>query len=220
MTGPKIHSETTSVILGGSFNPRILEPLWLSNNGLVAEAEAVDAERQLIDLEFARMVLPWVELVVLQERLQAQSRPETVSPGQIRDLVVGILRLLPHTPVVVGSVHHRSEVEIATIEQWHAIGDALAPKALWEGVLDKPGLFDFAMQGDRPDELEGAIKVRIQPSQLIQPGIMLNVNDEFTLPEDGGAELSRAADTLEKTWPEAETRATSIRDRLLERLVS
>jgi hypothetical protein len=80
-----------------------------------------------------------------------------------------------------------------------------------------PGMFDFAMQGARPDELEGAIKVRIQPSQVVRPGIFLNVNDEFMMPSaDKGTD---AAELLDGLWPDAEGRALEIRLKLLERLV-
>jgi hypothetical protein len=78
-------------------------------------------------------------------------------------------------------------------------------------------MFDFAMQGVRPDELEGAIKVRIQPSQVVWPGIFLNVNDEFLMPS--AEERTDAAEMLDGLWPEAEGRALEIRSKLLERLV-
>jgi hypothetical protein len=44
MPPPKIHTQITSVVLGGSFNPRIFEPLWFSRNELVPEQEANEAE--------------------------------------------------------------------------------------------------------------------------------------------------------------------------------
>jgi hypothetical protein len=158
-----------------------------------------------------------VDLVALEDSLQVQTTSETVNDGQIRDLLVGVLRLLPHTPIKVGSIHHRAEIAIASEEEWHNVGHALAPKELWDGVLDEPGMFDFAMQGVRPDELEGAIKVRIQPSQVVRPGIFLNVNDEFVMPSaDKGTD---AAGLLDGLWPDAEGRALEIRSKLLERLV-
>jgi hypothetical protein len=217
MPPPKIHTQMTSVVLGGSFNPRIFEPLWFSRNDLVPPQEANEAEVQLINREFCHVNFGWVDLVALEDRLQVKTTSETVNDGQIRDLLVGVLRLLPHTPIEVGSIHHRAEIAMASEEEWHNVGHALAPKVLWEGVLDEPGMFDFAMQGVRPDELEGAIKVRIQPSQVVRPGIFLNVNDEFLMPSaDGGTD---AAELLDGLWPEAEGRALEIRSKLLERLV-
>ncbi len=183
----------------------------------VPEQEAVEADVQLINREFCHIRLGWVDLVVLEDRLQAETTSETVNDGQIRDLLVGVLRLLPHTPIKGGSIHHRTEIAIETEEEWHKVGHILAPKEVWEGVLDKPGMFDFAMVGVRPDDLKGAIRVRIQPSQVVQPGLFLNVNDEFFMPDDD--EHPDVAGLLDKLWPEAADRATHIRTQLLERLV-
>jgi hypothetical protein len=218
MTAGRIHAESTTVILLGSFNPRIFDPLWFSENQLLPAEEAKRAEVQMIDRDFCRLHFGWAELVVVQGRLQLRATPETVADAQIRDLLVGLLKLLPHTPIEVGSIHHRADLAIAGEEQWHAVGDALAPNPLWEGILDQPRLFDFAMQGSRPDDLPGAIKVRIQPSRVVEPGVFMNVNDEFSIARPEHA-LPTVADILEELWPQAESRANEIREQLLARLL-
>jgi hypothetical protein len=214
----KVHSTKTVVALLGSFNPRIFEPRWFSEEGLVAGPEAAEAEVQMIDHDFCHLNFGWVDLITTEDRLQAESTEETVNDGQVRDLLVGILRLLPHTPVRVGSIHHRWQLKIDSEDAWHQVGHSLAPKEIWDGVLEHPGLFDFAMQGDRPDDFQGAIKVRVQPSRAVSPGVFFNINDEFMLPED--EEFAEPiADVLEKLWPVAENRALAIKDALVERLV-
>jgi hypothetical protein len=219
MAPPKVHSHSVTVVVIGKFNARIFEPLWLSKHGLIAEGEALEAERMQLDKQFGKIGLPWAELVVLQERLQVDSQSELVNASQVRDLVVGVLRLLPHTPVTVVSIHHRTQLSGENQEQWHAVGDILAPKEVWEGVLDNPGMLDFAMQGTRPDQLSGAIKVRIQPSPVVPFGVFMNVNDEFQLPDPDDREpAGRAAELIEKLWPAAESRSEAIRSTLLERL--
>lgn len=215
----RIHAEFTVASLLGSFNPRIFERLWFAQNGLVPAEEAEQAEMQMIDRDFCRLHFGWAELVVVENRLQLRTTPETVADAQVRDLLVGMLKLLPHTPIERGSIHHRADIAIATEEEWHAVGDALAPKELWDGILEQPGMFDFAMLGKRPDDLEGAVKVRIQPSQSVEPGVFINVNDEFLISEaDGG--VTEAAEVIETLWPAAERRASEIREQLLTRLVS
>jgi hypothetical protein len=219
MALPKVHSQSVTIVVQGNFNARIFEPLWLSKHGLVAEGEALAAERVLLDKDFARIALPWAELIVLEDRLQVDSQSELVNAAQVRDLVVGLLGLLPHTPVARVSIHHRTQLAAESDEQWHAVGDALAPKEMWEGILDRPGMLDFAMQGVRPDELMGAIKVRIQPSPVAPFGVFMNVNDEFALPKPDDPEpAGRAAELIKKVWPDAEKRSDTIRSTLLERL--
>ncbi len=218
MTPSRIHAEFTAVSLLGSFNPRIFQPLWFAQNGLLPVEEAEQAEVDMIDRDFCRLHVGWAELVVVQERLQLRTTPETVADAQVRDLLVGVLKLLPHTPIERGSIHHRSDIAIATEEEWHAVGDALAPKELWDGILEQPGMFDFAMLGKRPDDLVGTVKVRIQPSQSVKPGVFINVNDEFLISEAGG-DVVEAAEVIETLWPAAERRASEIREQLLARLV-
>jgi hypothetical protein len=219
MAMAKVYSTQVAAVLLGSFNPRIFEPRWFSAEGLVAEAEASEAEVQMIDRDFCHLDFGWANLIATDERLQVESTGSTVNDGQIRDLLVGVFRLLPHTPVEIGSIHHRWHIEIDSIDAWHDVGHALAPKEKWQGVLTDAGLFDLAMEGIRPDDFKGAIKVRIQPSSAVRSGIFINVNDEFRLPEDEDA-VKPVADVLENLWPGAEKRSAEIKDLLIERLVS
>ncbi len=216
---PTVHHEGTYIVLLGNFNPRIVEPLWLAKEGLVAEEEAEKAERQLVDAEMSRIVFPWAELIVLQERLQLESGPEMVDDGQLRDLAAGMLRQLPHTPVHVLSIQHRVTVIAASDEQWHNVGHTIAPKKIWNDVLQSPGILDFAMQGMRPDDYEGSIKVRLQPVHDPKLGVWINVNDELAVPDPDELEPGRrAADLLDAVWPEARSRTATIREQLYERL--
>lgn len=219
MTAPKTHAESVYAVVVGNFNPKIVEPLWLSNNGLVPEFEAEAAERQLIDGDFSHVVLPWADLTVIADRMQLESREELINKAQLQDLAVSILRLLPHTPISLISIQHRIIVVANSEQQRHEVGHRLAPKALWDGVLDSPGMFDFAMQGTRCDEYQGATRVRIRPE--FEPGwsIWINVNEEVALKDPDKPEAgSRAADLVQKLWPEAERRTLEIRSKLYERL--
>jgi hypothetical protein len=221
MAGREMQSQAVAITVIGSFNPHVVQPLWLSKHGLVAEAEALESEPQLISRDLAHIGLPWATLTVVADRLQVETSNDIVVPAQIRDLVVGILSLLPHTPVSVVSVQHRAHVRLASEAQWHAAGDLLAPKEIWQDVLDKPGMFDIAVQGVRPDERAGAIKVRVRPSPLVHPGIFVNINEEFLVTDDDNLELGgHAASLLTDTWPEIEARVESIRSLLLDRIIN
>jgi hypothetical protein len=221
MPGRDIQGQAVSITVLGRFNPQIVQPLWLSTHGLIAEAEALESEPQMISRDFAQISLPWADVMVIPERLQVETSSEIASPAQIRDLVVGILTLLPHTPVTVVSVQHRAHVRLASEAQWHAVGDLLAPKEVWQDILEKPGMFDIAIQGVRPDDRNGAIKVRVQPSPLVHPGIFININEEFLIADDGDLELAgQVARLLTDTWPDIESRVESMRSSLLDRIIN
>lgn len=219
MSRPKVHAESVFAIVTGNFNPKIVEPLWLAKYGLVPEEEAEAAGRQLLDGDLSHITFPWADLIVLQDRLQLESAEEMMNEAQIRDLAIGLLRLLPHTPIDAVSIQHRVVVIAKSEDEWHEVGHRLAPKELWADVLDSPGMFDFAMQGTRSDELQGAWKVRVRPVFDPNLGVWINVNDEVRLPdlnepEPGG----RAADLIQEMWPAAEQRTLEIRNKLYERL--
>jgi hypothetical protein len=219
VTKPNVHQESVFMVAIGNFNPKIVEPLWLAKNKLVPEEEAVAADRQLLDGDLSHITFPWADLILLQDRLQLESGQEMVNEAQLRDLSVGLLRLLPHTPIKVVSIQHRVVVVARSEEEWHEVGHRLAPKELWAGILESPGMFDFAMQGTRSDELEGAWKVRVQPVLDPRLGVWINVNDEVLLPDPDEPEPgSRAADLIQEMWPEAEQRTLDIRTALYERL--
>ena len=214
-----MHSESVFAIVTGNFNPRIVEPLWLAKYGLVPEEEAEVAGRQLLDGDLSHVTFPWADLVVLQDRLQLESAEEMMNEAQIRDLAIGVLRLLPHTPIDAVSIQHRAVVIAKSEDEWHEVGHRLAPKELWADILDSPGMFDFAMQGTRSDELQGSWKVRVRPVSDPKLGIWINVNDEVRLPDLNEPEPgARAADLIQELWPVAEQRTLEIQNKLYERL--
>ena len=53
MTVIEPESELLSIVVLGDFNPAIFHPLWFSVNGLVADAEAKDADVGFIHKQFA-----------------------------------------------------------------------------------------------------------------------------------------------------------------------
>jgi hypothetical protein len=221
MPGRDIQGQAVSITVLGRFNPQIIQPLWLSTHGLVAETEALASEPQMITGDFAQIGLPWADVMVIADRLQVQTSAEIVVGVQIRDLVVGILSLLPHTPVSLVSVQNGAHVGLASEAQWHAVGDLLAPKEVWRDILEKPGMFDIAIQGVRPDDRAGAIKVRVRPSHVVHPGIFVNINEEFLITDDDNHELAgQAAGLLTETWPDIEARVESIRGSLLDRIIT
>jgi hypothetical protein len=220
MAGVRPQSSDVSVVVIGGFNPRIFEPLWFSQQGLVPEVEAQHANAQLVDGQFARLDLPWAIITVIAERLDVTSNEETVQTAQIRDLSLGILRLLPHTPAQRIGINHLGHFAVESEDVWHKLGHELTPKGLWEEVLERPGMLSVTIKGQRMDGYAGSVNVTVQPSVVVHPGIFINVNDDFGiepgLPEPAG----RLADILEETWVEGEARSSRVMDAVMRRASS
>ncbi len=217
MVSMRPQSSGVSVVAIGGFNPRIFEPLWFSQQGLMPESEAHAADAQLVDGQFARLDLPWTIVTVVTERLDVASKEETVQTAQIRDLALGILRLLPHTPVQRIGINHLAHFPVESEDVWHKLGHALTPKELWEEVLEQPGMLSLTIQGQRTDDYSGSVNVTVQPSAVVRPGIFMNVNDDFGVDADLPEPAGRGADILEAAWVPAEERSRQLMEAVMRR---
>ena len=60
-----------SIVLVGSFNPRIFRPDWFARTGLVTEAEAGAANVEIIHPEITLLRMDWLRIRVEPGRLIA-----------------------------------------------------------------------------------------------------------------------------------------------------
>jgi len=66
-------------------------------------------------------------------------------------------------------------------ENWHRVGDALAPKEVWRPHLaQRPGLRTLQIEDTkRSDGLPGKAVASVQPSQKYKHGVFFDVNNEI-----------------------------------------
>lgn len=62
--------------------------------------------------------------------------------------------------------------------------------------MKNPGLRSFTMEDPR-SELGGYLRVRIEPSRRIHPGVYFNVNNHYNLEEDG---IKKMLEILREQW--------------------
>ncbi|MEO7818543.1 MAG: hypothetical protein ABIS18_05290 [Actinomycetota bacterium] len=172
--------ESLSIVLRGSFNPAIMSPGWLLANGLLGEAEANQAQPEIIIPDISIFTAAWLRCQVTHDQMLFS----TVEPQEFeraRDVAVGVLNILEHTPVAFLGLNHEAHIVASSMDVWHRLGDALAPKDLWEPELRLPGMRSVTIEGVRPDEFAGHIQVSVQPSARVQPGIYVSYNDHYVL---------------------------------------
>lgn len=209
--------EGTSIVLVGAFNPTIFQPAWFVARDLLRKDEGEAATVEVVHPEVVSFKLEWAHLVVTRERFSLTTN-QVRGIELVRDLTVGTFKLLAHTPANMMGINRDFHFS-ATVERVNEIGHRLAPKEPWRDVLDKPLLRSMAMQGERPDGLEGLVYVRVEPSQLIKPGVFIGVNDHFQT----GAELKveqgcgRLIEILEAQWNASVSRADKIAQTLIEK---
>jgi hypothetical protein len=172
--------DSASVVVKGHFNPTIFSPAWLAVEGIISKEDSAEATIEIIAPQIAVIQLPWVRCQVDDTSLQLT----TADPQEflrLRDLGVAILNVLRHTPVGAVGLNRAVHFGVSDPQRWHAIGDTLAPKEPWDGVLDVVGTGSVTVQGVRPDDYLGHVQVTVEPSMRVQPGIFVAYNDHHLL---------------------------------------
>lgn len=214
---PQPEIEGSAIVVVGSFNPAVFQPAWFARNGLFSDAmrELAEEKLQVVHPEFTAFNAGWLEFNVSRERCVVATN-ETARISDQLDLVIGAFTLLPFTPVrafgINRNVHYRLENE----ERWHHLGDLLGPKKPWEGVLTEPGLLTLTMHESRENPL-GYRRVEFAPSQKIQPGIFISVNDHYQLVQgDGSVDATGLVTALKDCWEVSASEAVEIAEKLVE----
>lgn len=211
LTHPRPTKQSVSIVLLGSFTPLIYQPLWLAQHELIRQKEADEAEVKIIHPQVAEFHTPWFLLQATTGRLFLQTAEESFTEP-LRDLVLAILQLTNYTPLKAMGVNLEAHYSMEDEKNWHNAGDRLAPKELWDPLLNKPGLRTMTMEGKRQDRFSGAIHVKVEPSTAIQFGIYVEVNDHFELGEDGklSKDTSLAQEILTEEWQNLRARSNMI----------
>ncbi len=204
-----------SVVLVGSFAPGVFSPGWLQSKSLITEAEAEGARVEVIIDELAAFTIGTLSFRVEVNRCTVSSSLATEFE-RLKDVVVNMFRLLRETPVGAMGVNRSFHFRSATEKEWHHLGDVLVPKTPWAACLEKPGLRSVCVEGKRPDDHKGYVRVQLEPSNKVTPGVFVNINDHFELNEDGQRmsvpDVMKLLDTI---WGDSERRAEEICEAIL-----
>lgn len=207
-----------NIVLVGNFNPKIFQPSWFGAQGLIQTQEAEKAEIQVIHTDVALFRLDWLELEVTRERFTVRTSQEPYDTA-LRDIVMGTFSLLSFTPITKMGINRDMYFQMESEEQWHKVGNTLAPKDIWNEIVDSPGMRNVTIQGNpKEDGLKGYIRVQVEPSKKYEFGLHINVNDHFEVenPEsvDGCEEIVNA---LKNSWDASYQKSEDIINSLLEK---
>lgn len=174
--------DETAIVVRGTYVPTVISPEWLRAQKLVGDDDVSTSEIEIISPAVTVFTVGALRIQVTPDLLQI-STEDQAETERARDLVIGLLRTLEHTPVSVLGINRAVHFTPATKEEWHAIGDRLVPKSTWEDqhVLELPGTLNVTLQGVRPDQYEGYVQVQVQPSGRVASSVYVSVNDHFSL---------------------------------------
>lgn len=194
---PEVHA--ASIVLLGDLNPKIFQPAWFAQQGLIRQSEGEGANIEIVHPDVVVFSLDWVRVEVTRERFSARSE-QPDSFVLMRDLVFGAFSLLNHTPIRAVGFNQEINFQAPSEESWHKLGHRLAPKDLWLDVLKDPGLRALTMVGARQDDYQGYTQVRVAPTKRIAKwGIEFGVNDHFDMaPSSSGC--SETTELVHNHW--------------------
>lgn len=179
MDKPELASDTMAVVVLGEFDPLLLTPRWLRQADLIAAEDYDSYDTEVISPNVTSVKFGSIHLKVLTTTLEVTT--EAAADLEVaRDLAAGIL-LSKGAPRVSAMGINRMVHFPAELEGYHAVGDTLTPKDVWDGVLHLPGMLNLSIVGARDDGYGGNVNVQVQPSALIRPGVFVSVNDHYTL---------------------------------------
>jgi len=167
-----------NIVLLGDFNPKIFQPAWFAAEQLIRVPEAEGADIKIINPEVVIFDLDWLEVQVTRDRCIFTTSQEAYYEV-VRDLCIGTFRLLRHTPLRKMGINRDVHFRMKSVDEWHEFGHRLAPKELWNSILKNPGLKSMTIEGVREDGLRGYMRVKVEPSTRIQPGIYFQINDHY-----------------------------------------
>jgi hypothetical protein len=205
---------SSSIVLVGSFNPTIFQPQWFARHGLISDPEAENATVKLIAPQVSQFETERFVILVLQERFTAASKP-SADPAPLRDLVLGTFFILEHTPVTAMGLNRQMHVAMRGEDDWHRLGDRLAPKEGWRGILNgRPGMLSLSITVQREAPPGAVFNVTVQPSLRVKHGAYFETNEHYTGPQDQS--LQGLMKVLGQRWEDVPNYASRVVEHILD----
>lgn len=187
-----------NIVFLGDFNQKIFQPAWFAQENLIRYPEAEAADIKIINPEIVIFELEWLSVQVTRDRCLFGTTQEPYYEV-VRDLCMGTFKLLKHTPIQKMGINRNYHFRMSSLEEWHAFGHKVAPKELWNNILKAPGLTSLTIEGIREDGLKGYVRVKVEPSRRVHPGIYIQVNDHYET-EESAMGCEKIINILESSW--------------------
>ncbi|MFC3115962.1 hypothetical protein [Cellvibrio fontiphilus] len=205
--------EEASIVLVGSFNPKIFHPEWFIRKGIV-EPWSYEDDKELIQVQdYAGFCFPDEKRVsVLLDRFSITT-PYASEQLSIKDIVQSTFSILSETPLYQLGMNYSATIKLDTNDEWLKFGATLAPKQLWidaagylnDDQMDEAGLWEMTAFLPRPDSLKGCIRPKISVKNIKERELVFLINSHVELEES-----TRVDSILESHWDDSLTLATKI----------
>lgn len=222
----------SSVVAVGAFNPAIFSPDWLERNQLIGQEDADNAKKTpslIISQQITVFETEWFAFQVLDNQFSLTSKG-ALTPA-FKDLAVGILSLVPHTPITAIGLNFLAHFRLGTEAEYHKIGDVLAPKPIWNSLYPDRNAAGLANLTIRIQDAErgqtprsgNEKRISVQPSGKVKFGVFLSLNDhrEIIEPKDAGMTTAeQAAALIDSEWQNSWEDAVRVFDSVVSQALS
>jgi len=207
--------EGAAIVVVGNFNPSIFHPAWFEQQGILSKAQAASATVQAVIPDVAQFTVgsDKIEIQALRDRFTVTGPAD--SQMELPAIVNQTLGFLEHTPVKLLGINYNMHFRMPSAETWHQVGHRLAPKEMWEGLLETPGTRRVAVQGHRPGSRARNVTVTVEPSVQVPNGVFIGTNEHYDLGVD--SPVATLVDILGSEWQASVEFARRLGKTLLER---
>ena len=212
-----------NIVVLGDFNPAVFSPQWLELNKLIGAEDAkaaTEAKDLVVSSRATQVVTEAFTLQVTPDQMIVQST--LVLSPIIRDIAVGALMLLSHTPVRALGMNYMAHFKLASVNDRHHIGDVFAPKDIWYKLFD-PEIYsagvanlqikvEVGKRGETP-QTKDFKNITMQPSSQVPNGVYFQLNDHRTVGGDESKTSAEAAAiTIQTHWQDGWDEAVRVFD--------
>ncbi len=180
---PRIGKQNASVVLVGSFNPVIFQPMWFATEELLPKSEAEGADIKFVHPGATAFESGPFVLNVLIDRFEIlTSQPQHHSA--LRDLVIGTFSLLRHTPIRAVGINRHLHFPKDARFSWNSVQRSLSPSLEWSAGDEVPEMAAIEFRWEREEGIQGYRHVKIERSNREDDGTFFGINDHFQLGDE------------------------------------
>ncbi|OXB07362.1 hypothetical protein B0A81_11465 [Flavobacterium plurextorum] len=170
-----------SIVIIGSFNPRIFQPEWLVNKKLIRESEGDPENLKMVHADLTVIETDEFKLEIRPSRLELQTFQESYREP-LKDLCASIFQLLSETPISAFGINYGKHFKMQSEKEYVNFGYHLAPINKTFDFIEDPRLLEIIITDQKPEKTKNTPtkNIKIFPSDLIPArGVAINVNSHY-----------------------------------------
>lgn len=206
-----------SLVINGSFNPRIFQPLWFASEDLIGKNEAEDADVKIIHPDISDFEIgKGISIRVTREQFIASTSQDGFFEI-LKDLVIGTFSILSHTPTTALGINQEMHIELSKTTSWKSYNSKVVNAKYWSEAFGEAIMDSITYSRERKDNKAGYQRIALQPSIKVFNGLLFSFNDHFELEAKNINNAIRVIEIIEDSWQASIATGQELIENLLEK---